>query len=340
MNSLTDQSDDNNSEDCGCAGCQSSSDLVPPALDCWYLSGPTAAGKTRVGIEMARLLNAEIVSLDSMAIYRGMDIGTATPTPEQLRAVPHHLLNILDPVEEFSVSSYVKRAHHLIERIRAAGRDVLFVGGTPMYLKAMLRGLYTGPPADWAFRKEVEEEVRRVGVEPLYKRLVQVDPLSADKLHKNDVRRIIRALEVYKITGEPISHRQLQFEEGARAEDCRVFVLGWPRATLHERIDARVERMFHHGLIGEVQGLLNCFGRLGRTASQAVGYREAIEYCRGEMSLSEAKSRVQVRTHQFARRQETWFRSLSECQRIERDQRMEAAEIARRLVELGRKVKQ
>lgn len=209
-----------------------------------------------------------------------------------------------------------------------------------MYLKAMLRGIYTGPPADWAFRKEVEEEVRRVGVEPLYKRLGQVDPLSADKLHKNDVRRIIRALEVYKITGEPLSHRQLQFEEGARVEDCRVFVLGWPRATLHERIDERVERMFENGLIGEVQGLLDRFGELGRTASQAVGYREAIEHLRGGMALSEAKSRVRVRTHQFARRQETWFRSLSECQRIERDARMDAGEIARRLVELGSRAKQ
>ncbi|MFW6171470.1 MAG: tRNA (adenosine(37)-N6)-dimethylallyltransferase MiaA [Planctomycetota bacterium] len=304
------------------------------------MSGPTAAGKTRIGIEMARRLNAEIISLDSMAIYRGMDIGTATPSPEQLEAIPHHLVNILDPVEAFSVSRYVKRAHHLIERIRGAGREVLFVGGTPMYLKAMLRGIYTGPPADWTFRKEVEEDVRRMGVEPLYKRLAQVDPLSADKLHQNDVRRIIRALEVYKITGEPISHRQLQFEEGARAEDCRVFVLGWPRATLHERIDERVERMFENGLIGEVQGLLNRFGRLGRTASQAVGYREAIEYLQGAMALSEAKSRVQVRTHQFARRQETWFRSLSECQRIERDARMDAGEIARRLVELGSKAKQ
>lgn len=340
MNSLTDRCDENNSEGCGCAGCQSSSESVPPALDCWYLSGPTAGGKTRVGIEMARLLNAEIISLDSMAIYRGMDIGTATPTAEQLQAVPHHLLNILDPVEEFNVSSYVRRAHHLIGRIRAAGREVLFVGGTPMYLKAMLRGISTGPPADWAFRKAVEEEVQRVGVEPLYKRLAQVDPLSADKLHPNDVRRIIRALEVYKITGEPISHRQLQFEEGARAEDCRVFVLGWPRDTLHARIDARVERMFQNGLVGEVHGLLTRFGRLGRTASQAVGYREAIEYLRGGTSLSEAKSRVQARTHQFARRQETWFRGLSECQRVERDARMEAGEIARRLVERGSRAKQ
>ena len=160
--------------------------VMPPALDCWYLTGPTAAGKTSVGLEMAQLLQAEIISLDSMAVYRGMTIGTAKPTAEQLQAVPHHLIDVLDPVEEFSVSSFVEAAHRLIGEIRARGREVLFVGGTPMYLKAMLRGIYQGPPADWEFRSQVEEEARRVGIEALHERLSQVDPLSAEKLHKND----------------------------------------------------------------------------------------------------------------------------------------------------------
>jgi len=311
---------------------------VPPALDCWYLTGPTAAGKTTVGIEMARLLNAEIISLDSMAVYRDMDIGTAKPTPEQLQAVPHHLINILDPIEDFSVSDYVTMAHQRIARIRAAGREVLFVGGTPMYLKAMLRGIYTGPPADWEFRRQVDEEARRVGVEALHQRLRQVDPLSAEKLHKNDVRRIIRALEVYKITGEPISHQQLQFEEGRPAERCRVFVLGWPRALLHQRIDARVQGMFDAGLLEEVRSLLERHGRLGRTAAQAVGYRESLQHLRGELSRDEVASRVRVRTHQFARRQETWFRSMSECRRIDQQQQGPASELAARLVQLGQSV--
>ncbi len=215
---------------------------------------------------------------------------------------------------------------------------MLFVGGTPMYLKAMLRGIYQGPPADWEFRSQVEEEARRVGIEALHERLSQVDPLSAEKLHKNDVRRIIRALEVYKITGEPISHQQLQFEEGTPAERCRVFVLGWPRVTLHHRIDARVEWMFEAGLVDEVRGLLARFGKLGRTASQAVGYRESIDYLQGRLSLVAAQSRVQVRTHQFARRQETWFRSLCECRRIEQDERSEPERVAAGLVEMGREV--
>jgi tRNA dimethylallyltransferase len=311
---------------------------VPPALDCWYLTGPTAAGKTGVGLELAQLLEADVISLDSMAVYRGMDIGTAKPARDQQRAVPHHLIDILDPDEEFSVSNYVEAAHRKIVEIRRAGREVLFVGGTPMYLKAMLRGLYQGPPADWQFRRDVEQEARRVGIEALHERLSQVDPLSAAKLHKNDVRRIIRALEVYKITGAPISHQQWQFDEGVPGDRCRVFVLGWPRGSLHRRIDARVEWMFSAGLIDEVRGLLDRFGALGRTASQAVGYREAITHVHGDISREEAVRLVRVRTHQFARRQETWFRSLSECRRVEQDERVGAAEVARRLVELGRGV--
>jgi len=307
---------------------------VGPALDCWYLTGPTAAGKTSVGLALARLIGAEIISLDSMAVYRGMDIGTAKPGADQQRAVPHHLIDILDPDQEFSVSNYVELAHRKIAELRGAGREVLFVGGTPMYLKAMLRGLYSGPPADWQFRREVEAEARRVGIEALHARLNLVDPLSAAKLHKNDIRRIIRALEVYKITGTPISHQQLQFEEGTPADRCRVFVLGWPRALLHRRIDARVEWMFEAGLIDEVRRLLEQFRSLGRTAAQAVGYREAIAHVRGEISFAEAVRRVRVRTHQFARRQETWFRSLSECRRIEQDERISPADVARQLAQL------
>jgi tRNA dimethylallyltransferase len=205
-----------------------------------------------------------------------------------------------------------------------------------MYLKAMLRGIYQGPPADWEFRRSVEEEARRVGMEALHERLSLVDPLSAAKLHQHDIRRIIRALEVYKITGVPLSHEQLQFDEGVPAERCRVFVLGWSRATLHRRIDVRVAGMFAAGLIEEVQGLLQQYGSLGRTAAQAVGYREVIAVLRGELTRDAAERRVRVRTHQFARRQETWFRSLSECRRLELDEAARPADVADQVAELGR----
>jgi tRNA dimethylallyltransferase len=284
----------------------------PSTAACWFLSGATATGKTQVGLELAELLKAEIISLDSMAIYRGMDIGTAKPTSQQRARVPHHLLDILEPTEEYSVSQFLAAAQAKVSEIRSRGREPLFVGGTPLYLKTLLRGIFEGPPADWEFRQSVEEEAERVGVEELHKRLQQVDPVAASRLHPNDKRRIVRALEVYRVTGQPISHLQLQFEEGRSAKERRVFVLQWPRQVLHRRIDERVQRMFAAGLVAEVNRLREQYGALGRTASQAVGYREVIDHLEGKMDLDDTIRRVAARTRQFARRQETWFRSLSE----------------------------
>ncbi len=282
-------------------------------LDCWYLTGATASGKTGVGLVLAERIGAEIISLDSMALYREMDIGTDKPTPQQRQRVPHHLLDVLSPQDEFSVSNYLDAARRMVAEIRQRGREVLFVGGTPLYLKALLRGIFRGPPADWEFRREVEEELVQVGLPALYQRLQQVDPLSAAKLHPHDKRRIIRALEVYRATGRPISHLQTQFEEGRPADRCRVFVLSWPRELLHQRINRRVEAMFAAGFVDEVRGLLDRHGELSRTALQAVGYREVIEHLRGQRDLAATIEAVKARTRQFARHQETWFRSLSEC---------------------------
>ncbi|MCA9268163.1 MAG: tRNA (adenosine(37)-N6)-dimethylallyltransferase MiaA [Planctomycetales bacterium] len=288
-----------------------------PATDAWFLSGPTAAGKTRVGLELAERLGAEILSLDSMAIYREMDVGTAKPTPEQRRRVPHHLLDLVDPSEEFSLAEYVDAAHVAAAEVHARGKRALFVGGTPLYLKSLLRGLYTGPPPDWDFRREVADETARVGVAALHERLAQVDPLSAARLHPNDQRRIIRALEVYRVAGKPLSHMQTQFERGRPAEACRVFVLQWPRVQLHRRIETRVDAMFQQGLVEEVRQLLAQHASLSRTASQAVGYCEAIAQLQGERSPDECREATKTRTRRFARRQETWFRSLSECRLVE-----------------------
>ena len=288
-----------------------------PVTDCWYLTGPTAAGKSAVALALAEKLDAEVISLDSMAIYRGMDIGTAKPSSGDRQVVPHHMLDIVEPTIEFSLAEYVERAHATIAEIRGRGRDVLFVGGTPLYLKSMLRGIYIGPPADWEFRNAIDAEVVEVGLEPLHARLAQVDPLSAEKLHPNDKRRIIRALEVYRLTGQPISHLQTQFEDAEPADDCKVFVLGWPRVVLHARIEQRIDDMFERGLVDEVQQLLKQHGELSRTAMQAVGYREVIEMLEHDSDLDETIELVKSRTRQFARRQETWFRSLEECRRVE-----------------------
>lgn len=305
---------------------------IEPLLDCWYLTGPTASGKTQVGLELAERLNAEIISLDSMAIYRGMDIGTAKPTPAEQERCPHHLIDIVDPTEQFSVSQYVAEAHRVVAEIRERGREPLFVGGTPLYLKALLRGIYPGPPADWQFRQAVERDLQNADVTALHARLAMIDPLAAAKLHPNDKRRIIRALEVFRLTGQPLSHQQLHFDEGHPASECRVFVLGWPRAELHARIERRVDGMFEQGLVEEVRGLLERYGSLGRTAAQAVGYREVCAHLAGERDLPATMEAVRVRTRQFARRQETWFRRLSECRWIPMTEDFRPAEIADRVM--------
>jgi tRNA dimethylallyltransferase len=299
------------------------------------LTGPTASGKTTVGLALAERLCAEIISLDSMAIYRGMDIGTAKPTAAQQARIPHHLLDLVDPDKLFSISDYLVAAHAAVQQIRGRGKEVLFVGGTPLYLKGLLRGLFEGPPADERFRREVTEEAERVGVAALHRRLELVDPLSASRLHPHDVRRIVRALEVYRLTGQPISHQQLQFDEGTPAEQCRVFVLEWPRGELHTRINDRVARMYEAGLVAEVQSLLDRFGTLSRTARQAVGYEEVIRHLQVGVPLEATIKATQARTRQFAKRQITWFRSLCECRWIARDRGTAVTELVDRIVQEG-----
>ena len=288
----------------------------PHAADCWYLSGPTASGKTGIGVQIARLLDAEIISLDSMAIYRDMDIGTAKPTPDERDGVPHHLIDIVSPCDEFSVAEYVEQAHRTIGEIRARGRVPLFVGGTPLYLKAMLRGLFEGPPADDSLRAELQQIADSEGTHSLHRRLEEVDPASAERLHPNDARRIIRALEVHRLTGRPISEFQKQFDSPATAGPFRVFVLDWPREVLYERINQRVDMMIREGLVDEVRRLLAQWSPLGKTASQAVGYREVIEHFDGRHSLGRAVELIKTHSRQFAKRQGTWFRSLVECRFI------------------------
>jgi tRNA dimethylallyltransferase len=285
--------------------------------DCWFLTGATAVGKTAVGIALARQLGAEIISLDSMAIYRGMDIGTAKPTPAQRTAVPHHLVDIVDPADEFSVAQYIDAARRAVSDIRSRSREALFVGGTPLYLKSLLRGMFAGPPANWSLRHEIVDELRHVGQQALHQRLTQVDPVAAAHIHPHDTRRLIRALEVFRATGEPISHQQLQFEEARPAESCRVFVLRRPRAELHARIEVRVDTMIAAGLVAEVERLLATGHVLGRTARQAVGYREALEHLAGQCSHEQMVARIKTRTRRFAKRQGTWFRSLSECRFVD-----------------------
>jgi tRNA dimethylallyltransferase len=304
------------------------------ALDCWFLTGPTASGKTAVAIELARAIDAEIISMDSMALYRGMDIGTAKPTPAERDAVPHHLVDVIGPSESYSVARYLAEATATADRIRDRGREVLFVGGTPLYLKALLRGMFEGPEADWDLRKSLEADAAS-GKLDLHAELSAVDPAAATKLHPNDTRRLIRALEVYRLTGTPISELQQQFDTAHPPQATRVFELQWLRDVLNERIDTRVDRMFAAGLVKEVQSLLAGDAELSHTARQALGYREVIQHLAGKHTLGEATALVKTHTRQFARRQLTWFRSLSECRPVECADATSASDLAEAICTSG-----
>jgi tRNA dimethylallyltransferase len=301
----------------------------------WFLTGPTASGKSAVGIELARRIDAEIVSLDSMAVYRGMDVGTAKPSAADRQRAPHHLIDIVDPWADFSVAQYLTLAEEAVRQIRSRGHEPLFVGGTPLYLKALLRGLFSGPAADWDYRSQLEEIARREGLSELHRRLSVVDPAAARVLHPNDSRRIIRALEVYYRMGRPISEQQQQFDKLPTDDQRPVWVLDWRREQLHERIDRRVEAMFAAGLVEEVRGLLAGGRPLSRTASQALGYREVIEHLAGKTDLATTIDLVMLHTRQFAKRQLTWFRSLRECRWLAVSEPFDPTEVAGQIALAG-----
>jgi tRNA dimethylallyltransferase len=305
---------------------------------CWCLSGTTASGKTSAALELAERIDAEILSLDSMAVYRGMNIGTAKPNADERARVAHHLIDLRKPDEEFSVAEYLEAAEQAIADVISRGRTPLFVGGTPLYLKCLLRGLFDGPGANWELRHEIEAELEQAGAAALHDRLHLVDPVAASTIHPNDARRIVRALEVYRSTGEPISHQQLEFEDPAPSEGLRVFVLRREREDQLERIESRVEAMIAEGLIDEVRELTANGRELGRSANQAVGYREVLEHLAGEYDLPTTIERIQARTRRFAKRQGTWFRSLAECRFIDIATDDAPKTIAERVEQIGQAI--
>jgi tRNA dimethylallyltransferase len=325
--------------------------LPPPFTNALVLTGPTASGKTGLAIELAQRLEAEIISMDSMTLYRHMDVGTAKPTAEQRRIVPHHLIDVLEPTESASVAWWLEQATTCCLEIEGRGKQVLFVGGTPLYLKALMFGLFEGPAADLELRHRLAEEARLVGSAVLHERLAGIDPLAAGRIHPNDLRRIIRALEVFELTGQAISSWQKQWhrdkerasrvsERASRVSERASRVSGgspsddsgslppltrearspmptsiwldWPRTELYERINQRVVAMFDAGLVEEALALRR-FGPLSKEASQAVGFAEAFALIDGLCTREQAIDRIQTRTRQFAKHQVTWFRHLPDC---------------------------
>ena len=271
--------------------------------------GPTAIGKTETAIQLAQHLDAEIVSLDSRQIYRGMDIGTAKPTPDQQRAVPHHLIDCVEVDQPFSVAEYQRLADTAIAEIQERGKRTMAVGGAGLYFRGIIDGLFDGPGADAEIRAKLQREADEHGNVALHERLRRCDPEAANRVHPNNLVRVIRALEVYELTGKPISAFQQQWETNEPRYPFRAFGLNMPREVLYRRIEDRVDQMVEIGLIEEVKWLLDQGYPRNCIAMQSFGYKELIDYLDGMRTFDEAISLLKQNTRQFAKRQLTWFRN-------------------------------
>src|SRR5574341_426378 len=302
-------------------------------LPVWILTGPTACGKTDIAIKIAEKIDAEIISADSMLVYRGMDIGTEKPSLTIRSKIPHHLIDIVDPWEEYSVGKYVKDFDVIVNNLYHRDKPFIVVGGTALYLKAVTDGLFEGPDADWKYRNYLKSISMERGQNALYKMLTDIDPETASKLHFNDQKRVIRALEVIKKAGRGISSFQTQFGHKNPKYNCTIVAIEYDRNTLYNRIETRVDRMLTRGLIDEVRTLLNNPLGLSKQASQALGYKEIIDFFIGKYTLSEATDIIKRRTRRFAKRQMTWFRSFSNIQWIHVYPEAEITQISEKALE-------
>ena len=275
------------------------------------LAGPTASGKTAVALEVARAAGAEILSMDSMLVYRGMDVGTAKPTPAERALAPHHLLDLVEPAQSFSVTDWLARAEASLADVRARGRRALLVGGTAFYLKALLAGLFRGPEVDRELRAELERRWELEGAAALHAELARADPGSAARLHPNDKKRVGRALEVWLQTGSALSAWQTQWSADSEARPSErphaIVALALEPRELDARIARRVRAMLAGGWVDEVRAIL-ARGGFGPTARQALGYAEVIELAEGRADAPETEERIAQLTRRFARKQRTWLR--------------------------------
>jgi len=268
------------------------------------IQGPTGVGKTAVALWLARLFSAGIVNADSMQFYAAMDIGTSKPTPADQALVPHHLFSIVPPDADFDAAQFMARGRHIIAEIAARGNLPLLVGGPGLYVKALTRGLFAGPAAD----RNLREALRQEGHEQLYARLQEVDPETASRLGPNDLVRIIRALEVYHLTGEPISRQRHRHGFQEAFYDCLKIGLTRDRAALYRRIERRAEIMMRRGFIAEVRGLLDRGYGSDLKSMQSIGYRQVVAHLAGRLSREEALAGIRQETRNLAKRQLTWLR--------------------------------
>jgi tRNA dimethylallyltransferase len=280
-----------------------SSTLLPRPL---VLAGPTAVGKSAIALLLAERLGGEIISVDSMQVYRGLEIGTAKPSPADRARVPHHLIDVMEMTESFDAAQFVHLARRSVADVQSRGRVPILCGGTGLYFKAFLEGLYPAPPADAALRALLDA----TPLPELLRELAEHDPATYERIRHQDFRRVRRAIEVIRLTGKPFSAQRANWDRAPRSPQHVANCLGFARslADLQQRISARVDVMFRQGWVAETEQLLQRGLAQNQTAMQALGYRQIVEHLRGERSLADTIELVKLRTRQFAKRQMTWFR--------------------------------
>jgi tRNA dimethylallyltransferase len=284
----------------------------------WIVTGPSAAGKSALALELALRLGCEVLSMDSMAIYRRMDIGTAKPSASEQALVPHHLIDLVEPSEDFDTARWCAAAAEAAAAVRARGRRPLFVGGTPLYLMAFFKGMMPGPSASPALRASLrEQELAAPGW--LHRELQRRDPDAAERIHPRDEKRLVRALEVIEQTGRPISAQQTHFERRGWLRPCRIAAISRPRDELHARVRARAEAMLERGLLDETRQIRDSCG-FSRTAAAAIGYAECLQFLQGRIKdREELRNRIRRSTHRLIRRQTTWLRRLPDVRWLQPD---------------------
>jgi tRNA dimethylallyltransferase len=272
--------------------------------------GVTASGKGRLAFDLAQSLGAEIISIDSMKVYRRMDIGTAKPPQEAQQRIKYHLIDIVEPSDSFSVGAFRDAALGAIEQIKSRNRPVIAVGGTALYIKALLYGIFEGPGTNQQIRAELKARAQAQGLAELYCELTKIDPIAAERINPNDSKRIIRALEVYQLTGKPISSLQKQWDKSDAKHDWTIIGLRREKTEESKRINSRIKKMIADGLVDEVRSLLAEEKPLSKQARCAIGYAEIIEYINGKIELEEAIELIKKNTRRLAKNQRTWFKTF------------------------------
>lgn len=275
------------------------------------ITGPTASGKSAAAILLCKHLQGEVICADSMQLYRGMDIGTAKPSKEEQEGIPHHLMDILDPVQTFSVADYKEMATQVIRDVQSRGKTPVLCGGTGLYLSAMIEGVEYAPiKTNPDVRTGIENELKSRGIDSMFEELNRIDPVSASQLHRNDVKRILRALEIFRLTGQTKTKLDEKSKEKGPDFDFISFCITHDRDILYSRINRRVDKMLEEGLLDEIRRLLHDFPTFSNTAYQAIGYKEFIPVLQMETTVTEAASVVKQATRNYAKRQLTWFRKM------------------------------